>query len=233
MRALLLAAGLGTRLRPITDKIPKCLVLIHDKPLLLYWLELLLRNGIESVLINTHYLPDRVQSFVMASEWRSRITLVHEDVLLGTGGTILKNHDYFCGRPFLVGHADNLTRFDLPAFRQRHQQRPAGTVVTMMTFTTDDPGSCGIVDEDEHGIIRGFYEKVSNPPGNHANAAVYIFEPEVMEFLASLNKPVIDISTEVIPAFLGRICTFHNSGYHRDIGTMESLSKAEAEFKAG
>ena len=230
MHALLLAAGLGTRLRPITDRIPKCLVPVRGKPLLQYWLELLLQNGIDSVLINTHYLPEVVRGFVLASEWRDRVTLVHEERLLGTGGTVLKNRDFFGSQPFLIAHADNLTRFDVSAFIRRHQQRPANTAITMMTFKTDDPRSCGIVDEDECGVLKGFYEKVANPPGDHANAAVYIFEPEVIEFLAHLGKEVIDLSTEVIPRFLGRIYTFHNAGYHRDIGNPESLRLAELEF---
>ena len=99
----------------------------------------------------------------------------------------------------------------------------------MMTFDTDAPQSCGIV-EEQAGVVVAFHEKVANPPGTRANAAVYIFEPEVLDFLASLGKPVIDLSTEVLPHFLGRIHTFHNTWYHRDIGTLASLALAEREF---
>jgi mannose-1-phosphate guanylyltransferase len=231
MRALLLAAGLGTRLRPITDHIPKCLVPVHGKPLLEYWLDLLLPNGIDRILLNTHYLPDEVRSYVRSSRWRDRVTLVHEDELLGTGGTVLGNREFFEGAPFLVAHADNLTRFDVGAFLARHQNRPAGTEITMMTFETDAPRSCGIVEEDTRGVVTAFHEKVDNPPGNHANAAVYIFEPGVLAFLDSLGRKVIDLSTEVMPHFMGRICTYHNHGYHRDIGNPESLRLAEIEFR--
>jgi mannose-1-phosphate guanylyltransferase len=232
LRALLLAAGLGTRLRPLTDSIPKCLVPIRGRPLLDYWLELLLGSGIQSVLVNTHYLAEKVSQFVSASQWRDRVALVHEGQLLGTGGTVLKNRDYFGKGPFIVAHADNLTRFDVDAFISRHANRPPGMVITMMTFTTDAPETCGIVVEDNAGIVREFHEKVSNPPGNRANAAVYVFEPEVIRFLDSLGKPIIDLSTEVIPHYLGRICTYFNAGYHRDIGSAESLRAAEREFPA-
>ena len=231
MRALLLAAGLGTRLRPITDHIPKCLVPVHGKPLLEYWLDLLLPNGIDRILLNTHYLPDEVRSYVRSSRWRDRVTLVHEDELLGTGGTVLGNREFFEDAPFLVAHADNLTRFDVGAFLARHQNRPVGTEITMMTFETDAPRSCGIVEEDVRGVVTAFHEKVENPPGNHANAAVYIFEPGVLTFLDSLGQKVIDLSTEVIPHFMGRICAYHNHGYHRDIGNPESLRLAEIEFR--
>lgn len=230
MRALLLAAGLGTRLRPLTDRVPKCLVPIRGKPLLAYWFDLLLPHGIEQLLVNTHYLAEAVEEFVSGSPWRSRVVLVHEQRLLGTGGTVLANRDFFQGRPFLVAHADNLTRFDVRAFIRRHEARPPDVAITMMTFRTDRPASCGIVEEDARGVVTAFHEKIANPPGDRANAAVYIFEPEIIEFLASLGKDVIDLSTEVIPAFVGRIVTFHNCDYHRDIGTLESLERAEAEL---
>jgi mannose-1-phosphate guanylyltransferase len=230
VRALLLAAGLGTRLRPITDQVPKCLVPIHGKPLLGYWLDMLLPNGVERVLVNTHYLPDAVRKFVAASSWRDSIAMVHEDELLGTGGTVLRNRDFLANGPFMVVHADNLTRFNVGAFIRAHADRPAGVDVTMMTFDTDVPQSCGIVELDERGVVIKFHEKVAHPPSNHANAAVYIFEPSVIDFLASLGKAVIDISTEVLPRYLGRMQAFHNSDYHRDIGTLESLALAEREF---
>lgn len=230
MRVLLLAGGLGTRLRPLTDTIPKCMVPIHGKPLLQWWFDLLFPAGIDAALVNTHYLPQPVRDFVAASPWRDRVTLVHEENLLGTGGTVLRNRDYFGRTAFMVAHADNLTRFDPGAFIARHHQRPRGCEMTMMTFETDDPRSCGIVEEDAAGVVRAFHEKVANPPGNHANAAVYIFEPAVVDFIAGLGRPVVDLSTEVIPHFVGRIATFHNSGYHRDIGTPESLALAERGF---
>lgn len=230
MRALLLAAGMGTRLRPLTDSLPKCLVPIHGKPLLGYWFDLLFRGGIERALVNTHYLPDQVRNYVGASPWRDKIELAHEYELLGTGGTILANKGFFQNQPFLLAHADNLARFDMGAFLTRHRQRPSGALITMMTFDTDTPQSCGIVEEDAQGIVTAFHEKAQNPPGRRANAAVYIFEPGVIDFIAGLKKPKPDISLDVIPAFMGRICTYHNADYLRDIGTPESLAKAEEDF---
>ena len=230
MRALLLAAGLGSRLRPITNTVPKCLVTVLGRPLLDYWLELLFLGSVSRVLINTHYLPQPVRDFVAASPYYAKIDLVHEEQLLGTAGTVLKNRDYFGRDSFIVAHADNLTLFNVGSFIKSHERRPAGTVMTMMTFVTDTPSSCGIVHCDAAGIVKTFHEKVPNPPGNVANAAVYIFEPDVIDFIEALGKPVVDLSTEVIPFYLGRIATFHNARYHRDIGTPESLQFAEREM---
>lgn len=230
MKALLLAAGLGTRLRPLTNTVPKCLIPVLGRPLLDYWLELLLKGGIESVLVNTHHLENKVREFVGGSAWRGRVKLVHEDALLGTGGTVLRNRRFFGRSAFMVVHADNLSVFDLGAFIARHAARPRGIALTMMTFDTDAPESSGIVVQDPEGLICEMHEKVANRPGTRANAAVYILEPEVVDFIASLGKPIVDLSTEVLPHFMGRIYGFHNADYHRDIGSAESLRKAEAEF---
>lgn len=230
MRALLLAAGLGTRLRPITDTIPKCLVEINGRPLLQYWLDLFSNSEINEVLINTHYLPEKVMQFIEGQKQKFSIRTVYEERLLGTGGTILRNRDFFSQSPFLVAHADNLTLFNVDDFVQSHRRRLAGVEITMMTFDTDAPQTCGIVETDDIGKVIAFHEKVSNPPGSRANAAVYIFEPSVIDYLETKNSETIDLSTEVIPEFLGRIQVFHNAQYHRDIGNPESLMLANEYF---
>lgn len=233
MKAVVLAAGLGTRLRPLTETVPKCLVPIQGKPLLDYWFELLFSgDAIEAALVNTSYLAEIVQAHVAASPWRDRVKVTHETELLGTGGTLRVNREWLAGGPFIVAHGDNLTRFDVAAFIDTHRRRPEGVEITMMTFTTDIPKTCGIVETDARGVVTAFHEKVENPPGNNANGAVYIFEPSVLDFIVSLDKDFIDISTEVLPRYLGRIGVFHNGVYHRDIGSMESLRAAEREFPA-
>ena len=156
MKALLLAAGLGTRLRPITDTVPKCLVPIQGKPLLGYWLEMLMNGGIEHIIINTHYLAITVETFIDSHPLRERVSLIYEEVLLGTAGTILKNRHLLGDEAFMLAHADNLTRFDVQAFIEAHRQRKHGVEITMMTFETDMPQNCGIVDWDENNIVIRF-----------------------------------------------------------------------------
>lgn len=230
MRALLLAAGLGTRLQPLTSYLPKCLVPIHGRPLLDYWLENLLDYGIEEVLINTHYMAPMVQQYLKQSTWLPHIKIVHEEILLGTGGTILRNQDFFKDDAFLVVHADNLSIFDTQNFVNQHAARPAGTELTMMVFETPDPQSCGIVSLDSEGVVQAFHEKVTEPPGNLANGAIYILEPSVVKWIAALGKTQVDLSNEVIPCFLGKIFTYHNALYHRDIGTIKSWIQSHYEF---
>lgn len=230
MKALLLAAGMGSRLRPLTDTIPKCLVPIKGRPLMGYWLDMLVAGGVSEILINTHYLARQVCDYIAASPYRDNVTLVHEDVLLGTAGTLLKNQGFFGQSQTMLIHADNLSSFDMRSFVNRHESRPNGCEMTMMTFETPTPHSCGIVELDSIGVVQQFYEKVSTSPGNLANGAVYILQPSVYDFLSGLNKIEIDFSTEVLPNYLGKIYTFFNNKYHRDIGTMESYLAAESEF---
>ncbi len=226
MRALLLAAGLGTRLRPITDATPKCLVPIGNKPLLQIWLERLTAAGIEPLLINTHYLADQVEAFVEGSPFRKKIKLVHERHLLGTAGTLIENLDFFQGEDGLLIHADNYCLADFAAFKRAHLNRPLGCVMTMMTFRTDDPSSCGIVELDESGVVIGFYEKVEHPSGNLANGAVYILSAELLGKMASDLRYVKDFSTEVLHRFKGQIFSHEISDVFLDVGTPDNYEKA-------
>lgn len=233
MRALLLAAGLGTRLRPLTDAVPKCLVPIHGRPLLAYWLEALFADPrFERVLINTHHLAGAVGDFATASPWRDRIDLVHESRLLGTGGTILANRQYFCGEQFFVAHADNLTDAQPGRLIDAHLAAGPDILMTLLAFRTETPQSCGILELDGRGRVTGFHEKVADPPGNLANGAVYVFAQEVIERIAALDRPVADLSTEIIPGLIPRILAVEHPGFFMDIGTPEALSRARATFPA-
>ena len=229
MKALLLAAGLGTRLKPITNSVPKCLVPINGKVLLEYWLDNLSEAGVTEFLINTSYLSSQVEHFVQNSRYRDKITIVYEKNLLNTAGTLLKNRDYFKNEPFMLIHSDNLSLCDFSAFIKSHTLRDKNCEMTMMLFQSDNPSSCGIVELEESIVVK-FHEKVTLPPSNLANAAVYICEPTLLDFLQTFDKEEIDFSLEVLPAYMGKINTFVNSIYHRDIGTPESYGLAQVEL---
>jgi mannose-1-phosphate guanylyltransferase len=231
MKALLLAAGMGTRLRPLTNTLPKCLVPIGGRPLLDYWLDLLgPEPSVDEIIINTHHLPESVRSHIAKSPYQDKIILVHEEVLLGTGGTLIANLHRLLGQEVLLAHADNLTLFSLIEFRAAFEQRPPECVATMMTFLTDSPTRCGIVELDERGVMLRIHEKVPNPPGNLANAAVFLFGPSALEVIAKIRPSILlDISADLVPQLAGRLNTWENVRYHRDIGTPESLAQAEAD----
>lgn len=226
----MLAAGHGTRLRPLTDVLPKCLAPIRGRPLIEYWLTSLADAGFDRIVVNTHYRADLVEAYVAASPFAERVELVREPELLGTGGTLVANAERFDAGPLLVAHADNLTVFDPERFLEAHRARPPEAVLTMMTFATDTPRSCGIVTTDDRGLVDGFFEKVDDPPGNRANAAVYLVEPEVIAVAAESGRPFVDLSTEVLPRLIGRMATWHNDVYHRDIGSLDAWRLAQRDY---
>lgn len=226
MRVLLLAGGYGTRLRPLTDFTPKCLIPINGKPLLRIWLERLTQAGLGPFLINTHYLSTQVEAFIKSTPYQNFVTLVHEKKLLGTAGTLIKNLAYFQGKEGMLIHADNFCLADFEKFQSVHHQRPPQCVMTMMTFRTDSPSSCGIIEIDHRGIVVGFHEKVSNPPGNLANGAIYALSAEMLMEISKELPLAKDFSLEIIPRFLGRIYSYEIEESLIDIGTIQKYEMA-------
>jgi len=224
---LLLAAGNGTRLQPYSNDWPKCLMPINGEPLLHYWLETAKAIDADKVLVNLHYQSEKVQDFLSRPSLEGRAKAVFESALLGTAGTLRENSQFFSGSTIFLAHADNFCQCDFNSFIRYHQTaRPKNTALTMMTFDTTSPETCGIVETDQLGVVTAFHEKISNPPGNLANGAVYLLEPEVSEWI-NANPEVTDFSTQVLPKFVGRIATWHNSGIHVDIGNIQALKVAQ------
>lgn len=225
-RAILLAAGLGTRLRPLTNSMPKCLVSLNNKPLLQIWLENLSAAGTSAFLVNTHYLSDQVNVFIENSEFRNQINVTYEPNLLGTAGTLKHNLDFFNQEDGLLIHADNFCLANLPLFYKAHKNRPKGCVLTMMTFRTDKPSECGIVELDKNGVVIGFHEKVLNPPGNLANGAVYILSIEFLDMMHREFSDATDFSTEILGQLTGKIYSYETQEIFMDIGTPEMYARA-------
>jgi len=231
VKPILLAAGSGERLRPFTSVLPKCLMPINGVPLLEYWLASIHELGFEDALVNVCYRSADVIDFLSRPRFSSWVTYSKEKHLLGTAGTIRENQDFLGDSSCFLIHADNWCCCDFKSFLDYHQyERPRDTSITMMTFTSDHPQSCGIVETDSRGVVIRFHEKTENPPGNKANAAIYLIEPKVIEWI-NKNNQVTDFSTEVIPAFIGNIATWHNHSINRDIGTIDSLLRAQQDLK--
>jgi mannose-1-phosphate guanylyltransferase len=231
VRALLLAAGLGTRLCPLTDDWPKCLMPIGERPLLEYWLETLYSTNVREVIVNLHHHSEIVQEFLNRPSFKDWVSSVYEKTLLGTAGTLRANKDFFQDCTTLLVHADNWCQCDFAGFLNYHRKnRPEHCSITMMTFESSTPETCGIVETDSDGVVFAFHEKSNNPPGNNANGAVYLLEPVVFKLIE--EHPVIsDFSTEVLPHFIGRIATWNNSGIHRDIGALPLLRRSQSDPK--
>jgi len=227
-KAILLSAGFGTRLKPLTDHIPKCLVPIGGKPLLQIWLEQLTAAGFTEFLINTHYLPEQVVEFIEQSKYKNFVTIAYEPKLLGTAGTLKKNLTFWKNENVLVAHADNLCLCDWEQFINTFESRPVGCLATMMLFESDNPKSCGVVKLDEKDRVIEFHEKVANPPSNLANGAIYLFDKQLSNVITSIKAKEPDISLDLVPLLLGNMSAWKTDGYLRDIGNIDSLAKANS-----
>lgn len=227
MKAFLLAAGLGTRLKPLTDDTPKCLVKINGVPLLAWWVRLFEVHSVTEVLINLHYLPERVREFLERYDTRIKFKYYYEENLLGSAGTLRENKDFVKGESdFLVCYADNLTNYNLTQFYNFHISKSALSSVAL--FETDHPHAKGIVEVDEHNKIISFEEKPKSPKSNLANAGIYIFQPAVLELIP--NYELTDIGFHLLPKLVGNAYGWLSNDYLIDIGTPSDLKKASREF---
>ena len=235
MKAFLLAAGLGTRLRPLTLTIPKCLVPIHGKPLLQWWVELFSQHGIHEVMINTHYLREPVAEFIRVNNSsHSGVTLheAYEPELSGSGGMVRDNRDFVDGEDdFLIAYADNLTDTNLTALQNFHENTclKNGGLLSMALFRANHPEQCGIASLDDTLRITAFTEKPKNPSSNLANAGIYIASSEIFSFIP--GEGVADFGKDVLPQLVGRMYGWETDGYLLDIGTPENYQKAQDEWR--
>lgn len=230
--ALLLAGGLGTRLRPLTDSVPKCLVPVGGRMLLDYWIDKLDAAGVGRARINTHYLPDRVRAKIAEVNRRGGVELEesYEPELLGSAGTITANRDFAEGAAdLLIIYADTLSSIDLDRFLAFHRDR--GAPFTMLLFHAPNPAACGIAELDDDGLIVGFVEKPENPTSDLANAGVYAVTTESFRNIA--DRGGFDLGYDILPHFIGRMAGYVLDGYHRDIGTLESLRQANDDIASG
>lgn len=228
VKALLLAAGLGTRLRPLTNTVPKCLIPIAGRPLLDIWVRCLSAAGIREARINTHSLADMVRSHIGQINTKGQLHLLesYEAVLLGSAGTVTANVDLVDGADLVVIiYADNLSDIDLRpliAFHRWHDDP-----LTMVLFRAPNPRACGIAELDAEERIVSFIEKPAQPSSDLANAGLYVVDAAAYREIAAMKA--FDLGLDVLPRFVGRMRGWLWGGYYLDIGTHEALDRASRE----
>jgi mannose-1-phosphate guanylyltransferase len=227
VKAFLLAAGVGSRLRPVTDTIPKCMVAIDGRPLIDIWLDAFDAAGVEEVLVNLHYLPDAVRHHLAARTGSSAVRTVFEPELLGSAGTLAANRHWVDGEEmFLACYADNLTDFDLRSLIQAHQEH--GAIATLTAFHSERPSAGGGMELDAAGMVIGFTEKPNRPVSDLVNAGMYAFHPGVLDEIGG-RRPR-DIGCDLLPRLVGRARAIPVEGYFRDIGTIDAYQRAQQEW---
>jgi mannose-1-phosphate guanylyltransferase len=228
VKAFLLAAGTGSRLRPITDHIPKCMLPIAGTPLLDLWLDALHRAGVDEVLINLHHLSHIVLQHLHARKEPPVIHTAFEPELLGSAGTLRHHRAWVEDEKFFLAlNADNLTDFDLRRLIDFHRSGDAAATLTV--FPAEDPSRYGVVDIDQSSLVTGFSEKPSKPISNLANAGMYAFSPTLLAEIH--DTPPSDIGYHLLPRLVGRARALTVDGFFCDIGTPASYSQAIDEWR--
>jgi mannose-1-phosphate guanylyltransferase len=231
LKAFLLAAGDGRRLRPLTDTMPKCLVPIRGTPLLAVWLALLEQHGVTDVLLNLHHAHERVVEFLAAARTSIAVSTVYEEQLLGSAGTVLANRRFVEGeQTFLILYADNLTNVDLTRMRAFHDTRPRP--MTIGVAPTDRPREKGTVVVGDDGQVLAFEEKPETPRSNLANAGIYAAGQGLFEHLerSAVNRPPFDFGHHVFPAMAPHLTAYPIDEYLLDIGTPDSYARCQLEW---
>jgi mannose-1-phosphate guanylyltransferase len=227
---MVLAAGLGTRLRPLTYEITKPMVPVLDRPVMGHIVDLLDRHGFEEVVANLHYFPDSIKRY-----FGERLTYRFEPELLGTAGGVRACADFFGSEdPFLVISGDALTDIDLGAFVARH--RAAGGVASLAVKKVSDTREYGVVLHDRDGRITGFQEKPSPEEAlsDLGNCGIYIFEPEIFDYFP--ERPFVDWAQDVFPTLLENDVPFYMHEvreYWNDVGSLAELRQGTFDALRG
>jgi mannose-1-phosphate guanylyltransferase len=232
---MLLAAGLGTRLRPLTYEVPKPMVPVLGIPVMEHILRLLARHGLDDVIANLHYFPEQIEGrFGDGSQWGVKLRYSFEEELLGTAGGVRNVRDHFGGDTFLIISGDALTDVDLTALLRRHKE--AGGIGTLALKRVDDPSQLGVVITAEDGRIQGFQEKPdpAEALSDLGNCGIYVFEPEIFDYFP--DRDFVDWAQDVFPALLEQDVPFYGheiADYWNDIGNIKEFRQGNFDALSG
>ncbi len=235
MKAMILAAGVGSRLDPLTRNVPKPLVPILNRPVMEYLIDLLKQHGFNEIMVNLHYLGDQIEAyFGDGSKWGVHIEWSREDRLWGDAGSLKRVEEFFKDDTFLVIGGDDLTDMDLTKVVKTHRDK--GALATIALSLVDDPSEYGIVLMNEDSRITRFLEK---PKGevmfsNTANTGVYVFQPEVFELIPRgvfylFGKQVFPLLLEQRLPLYGHL----TAAYWKDVGNLDVYQQTHTDVLAG
>jgi mannose-1-phosphate guanylyltransferase/phosphomannomutase len=234
MKAVILAGGEGTRLRPLTSNQPKPMMPLVNRPMLEHIISLLTRHGFDDVVVTVAYLANQIRDyFGDGSDFGVRMRYATEDEPLGTAGSV-RNASAELDDTFLVISGDVLTDIDLSALVDAH--RESGAIATIALKRVEDPLEFGIVITRPDGSIERFLEKPTwgQVFSDTINTGIYVLEPEVYDFIPEGQS--VDFSSDVFPAILDKDLRLHGhvcDGYWEDVGTTEAYLRAHADVLDG
>ncbi|MCC6476096.1 nucleotidyltransferase family protein [bacterium] len=226
MKALVLAAGVGSRLGEITQRTPKCMLPVAGRPLLDYWMESLTRVGVKQTYVNTHYLAERVRPYLQSKPHGVEILEGFEPELLGSAGTLARAREFLSSDDcFLIIYADNYGEIDLARLIAFHEMKKSPPLV-LLAYHTPEPNRCGILELDHDGRVVGFEEKPQTPKSDIANSGIHVATRDLFD-LVPQHVPA-DIGFHVLPKLIGKMFAYVTDEFIQDIGTPESYASVRA-----
>ncbi len=233
MRAMILAAGLGTRLRPITYQIPKPMVPVLGKPLIRHVLDVLKRGGVREVMVNLHHLPPLLKKY-LRSQKDFKISFSFEPKILGTGGGILKAKSFFQNKRFVVINSDILTDVDIKKVLAFHIRKKS--LATMVVRRMKPHESYEAVGINKQGRIVKFQTKAISPPLiKTLFTGIHIFEPEIFRYFPK-NRKIFCINTDVYSQLVQKKANVHGylySGKWVDMGSLNLYLTYQMKYLKG
>jgi len=222
VKAVLLVGGMGTRLRPLTYRLPKPLLPVMGKPLIMHVIDSIPRE-VDEVVVPVSYKKDVMEEYLLKSKPKRKITLVDEPKPMGTGGAVKNVEDHIDGQ-FLVINGDSISSLDIGKFIKFHRRKKG--IASISLWPVDDPTPYGVVDLDKDARIRRFQEKPKREEAfsNLINAGAYALEHEVLEYI---GKGFVSMEREVFPKILDKgMYGMKFDGYWIDCGRRENVLDA-------
>jgi NDP-sugar pyrophosphorylase family protein len=233
---MVLAAGLGTRLRPLTDLISKPMAPIVNRPVMEHIIRLLAKHNFTDIVCNLHWYPDEIRNyFIDGSRWGVNIVYSYEKKLLGTAGGVKNVEDFFGDNTFLVISGDALTDIDLTAAAEFHKSK--GGVATLILTEVDDTSQYGVVLVDKNNKIKGFQEKPlsGEAKSNLANSGIYFFEPEIFDYMPPRGN-FSDFGKNIFPDLLNKNIVYYgyrHDQYWNDVGSLDEYQQGNFDALEG
>ena len=234
-KAMVLAAGLGTRLRPLTDLISKPMAPIVNKPVMEHIIELLIKHNFKDIVCNLHWFPEAIKEYFGAgSKWGLNISYSFEETLLGTAGGVKKVEDFFEGETFVVISGDSLTDINLKDVLEFHKKK--GGIATLALSEVEDPWQYGVVLLDDSKKITGFQEKPlsGEEKSSLANTGIYVFEHEIFDYIPP--GAFCDFGKNVFPALLDKNVDYYgfkHNQYWNDVGGLDEYQRGNFDALEG
>ena len=229
MKGIIIAAGKGTRLLPLTENVPKVMLEIGGKPAIEHVINMMKSAGIKDIAITTHHLFHIIQNYFSdGRDFGVSIIYTKEKELVGNSGGI-KTLENFIDGTFVVIYGDNIADVNLYEMVEFHKNKGASATIGVY-HEKEKPETKGIIETDDNGKITSFLEKPKNPKSNIANAAIYILGPSVFRYIP---EGFSDFGKDVFPAmlFAGEPMYVFDVKKLIDIGTFETLEQARNSFR--